>query len=277
MLLQLAASYSYDSIIFGLMFLFTAKLISVFYSDKKVTKKQMVLFALLSIAIAISKYVYAPVILCLLVIPSDKLDVKNPKRLKGIIIISIIVCAVAAIAILQNSISVLDYLVPSYSTAKDQSLFTIIVGYISMFAMTAIEIMDFYIRSLVAYPGWYQIYVPTSIISAYYLLLIFSTVRNKDDKQFLSPGTRIWFVIFMGMSCILMTFPMAAKFTNPGSETIDGIQGRYFLPLVPLFCLGFRMKLVNADSAFFKKILWGGAYISFLFFGFCFLDLFSAI
>ncbi|MCR5592612.1 MAG: DUF2142 domain-containing protein [Saccharofermentans sp.] len=277
MLLQLAASYSYDSIILGLMFLFTAKLISVFYSDKKVTKKQLIAFAVLAVAIAISKYVYAPVILCLLVIPSDKIDVKKPKLLKGIVVACLALCTITAVAVLQNSISVLDYLVPSYSTAEDQSVFNVIVSYIGMFAMTMIEIMDFYIRSLVAYPGWYQIYVPTSIISAYYLLLIFSTVRNTGDKKYLSTGTKIWFAVFMGMSCILMTFPMAAKFTSLGSETIEGIQGRYFLPLVPLFCLGFRMKLVNADSAFFKKILWGGAYISFLFFGFCFLDLFSAI
>lgn len=277
MLLQQSVSYSYDSIIFGLMFLFTAMLVSVFYSDGKVTRKQFIILALLSVAIAISKYVYAPVILSLLAIPSDKLDVKNPKRLKRIVFISIVAGAAIVIAILQHSFTVLNYFVPAYAENSNQSVFSIIVGYIGMFAMTMIEITDFYIRSLVAYPGWYQIYVPTSIISAYYLLLIFSTVRNKEDKQFLGLGTKVWFGFLMVVSCILFTFPMASKFTSVGSETIDGLQGRYFLPLVPLFCLTFRMKLVSADKSFFNKVLFGGAYVSFLFFGFLFLDLFSAI
>ena len=145
-----------------------------------------------------------------------------------------------------------------------------------MLQMTAINISDFYLQSAVAYPGWYQIYVPFTIIFAYYLLLVFSLFRN-DDNKLPGAGTRIWGAVLIFISFVLITLPMAAKFTDFDSDTISSIQGRYFIPLIPMLCMGIGTKHIKADASFYKKVEFGTAYIGFIYFGFCMLKLFNAI
>ena len=276
MVLQQTATYSYDSVIIGIAFLFVSYAVRVFYDKDKVTGKQFIILAVLSFCLAISKFVYAPVVLLLLAIPSDKLNVKHPVAVKRAIIGSIIVMGLIVVSILQSSRSIGQFFIPSFVNGT-QSAFYIVVRYTEMLIMSAIEIADFYIHSLVAYIGWYQIYVPVSIVSVYYILLISSLAREKDEKEFWSLSTKVWMGILVVISVVLITLPMAAKFTNPSSETVDNVQGRYFLPLLPFICLGLRTKHITADDSFKKKVVWGTCYVSFLFFGFFFLDLFSAI
>lgn len=275
MVLQQTATYSYDSIIIGIIFLFTAMTISVFLQDTKVTPKQFIILALLSVAVAISKFVYAPLILLLLAIPSDKLSVKKPNTLKACIIAALFVCGTVMIIVLQNLLGVLQYFIPAYASSNSSLLVTVI-HYWEMLQMTAINISDFYLQSAVAYPGWYQIYVPFSIVCVYYLLLVFSLFRN-DDKKFIGLGTKVWMAVLILASVVLITLPMAAKYTNADSDTISSVQGRYFLPLIPVLCMGLRTRHIKADESFYKKILFGTGYVSFVYFGFCMLKLFSAI
>jgi uncharacterized membrane protein len=275
MVLQQTATYSYDSIIIGLLFLFTAMTMSVFLQDKKISVKQFVILALLSIGVAISKFVYAPLILILLAIPSDKLSVKKPNALKAAIIAALVLGGTIMMIVLQNTLGVLQYFTPSYA-AGNSSILVTIVRYWEMIQMTAINISDFYFQSLVAYPGWYQIYVPFSIVCVYYLLLVFSLFRN-DDNKYLSLSTKVWTAVLIFMSCVLITLPMAAKYTNADSDTISSVQGRYFLPLIPILCMGLRTRHIKADESFYKKVLFGTGYVSFVYFGFCILKLFAAI
>lgn len=275
MVLQQTATYSYDSIIIGTLFLFTAMTISVFLQDDKVTIKQFVILGLLCVAVAINKFVYTPIILILLAIPSNKLPFKKPRIIKIAIIAGLGVSAAVMFIILQSKLSIAQYFIPSYSSGNG-SLMVNMIHYWEMLQITAINISDFYVHSLVAYPGWYQIYVPVTVVSIYYLLLIFSLFRN-DNNKFLGTGTKVWMGILIFISCVLITLPMAAKFTNPDSETIDSIQGRYFLPLIPILVMGLRTKHIKADPSFFKKVEFGTAYIGFVFFGFCILKLFGAI
>ena len=275
MVLQQTATYSYDSIIIGLLFLFTAMTVSVFMQDGKVTLKQFVILALLCVGVALCKFVYAPLILLLLAIPSDKLGAKKPNALKTAVIAALAVCGTLMLIILQHTHGVLQYFVPAYASGNGSALVGI-VHYWEMLQMTAINISDFYLQSAVAYPGWYQIYVPFTIIFAYYLLLVFSLFRN-DDNKLPGVGTRIWGAVLIFISFVLITLPMAAKFTDFDSDTISSIQGRYFIPLIPMLCMGIGTKHIKADASFYKKVEFGTAYIGFIYFGFCILKLFGAI
>ena len=275
MVLQQTATYSYDSIIIGLLFLFTAMTVSVFLQDGKVTTKQFVILALLCVGVALCKFVYAPLILLLLAIPSDKLSVKKPNALKAAVIAALTVCGTLMLIILQHTHNVLQYFIPAYASGNGSALVGI-VHYWEMLQMTAINISDFYLQSAVAYPGWYQIYVPFTIIFTYYLLLIFSLFRN-DDNKLPGTGTKIWSAVLIFISCVLITLPMAAKFTDFDSDTISSIQGRYFIPLIPMLCMGIGTKHIKAEASFYKKVEFGTAYIGFIYFGFCILKLFNAI
>ena len=172
---------------------------------------------------------------------------------------------------------VLDYFIPSYAHSSGGSVFAIVARYYEMLQMTAIEISDFYMHSMVAYPGWYQIYVPVTITTSFYLMLFMSLTRRKGEDRFPGMGIKIYGAVLIIISVILITLPMAAKFTDIDSDTISSIQGRYFLPLMPLLCMGLRIKHLEADESLMGKVQWGTCYIGFIFFGFCFLKIFGAI
>jgi len=277
MVIQQAVTYSYDSFILGIVLLFTAMTVKVFVQEEKLSLKQFIILGVLAFAVAVSKYVYAPIIFILLALPAGKLlNVKNPVRLKRGILAGMGICGAAAFIILQNTRNILKFFIPSYA-GQEKSVFIIIVKYWEMLQMTVVRISDFYVHSLVAYPGWYQIYVPVLIVAVYYLLLIFTLMRRKDETCNIGNGTRVLGVCLMILSCLLITLPMAARFTDPASETVDSIQGRYFLPLIPLLAMGLRTKHITSDDTLQKKVLFGAGYIGFLFFGFCCLKIFSAI
>lgn len=276
MVLQQAVTYSYDSIILGLIFLFTAITVSVFEQEEKLTLKQFIILGVLAFGIAISKYVYAPLIFIVLALPYTKLNFKNPKAVKNGVIAGILVCGVSAMIILQTTRSIFKFFIPSY-VSDGQPVFGIIVKYMEMLQMTAIRNSDFYVHSMGAYPGWYQIYVPVLIVASFYILLIFSLVRKKDEKALFGTGTKVLGAALVITSCLLITLPMAAGFTDPMSETVDSIQGRYFLPLVPFVFMGLRTKHITDDGRLSGKVMWGAGFMSFLFYAFCFLKIFNAI
>ncbi len=276
MMLQQTVTYSYDSFILGIVFLFTAFTVSVFRQDTKVTLKQFIILACLSVALALSKFVYAPLILILIAVPSDRFNLKNARKIKAGIIGAIAVAGFIAMIWLQNTRGIFNYFTPSFASA-DQSFFVIAVKYFEMLQMSVIKISDFYIHSLVAYPGWYQFYIPETIVSVYYLLLLLSMIRTEGEEKKTGTALRVWGAFLMIVTFVLITLPMASKFTNVGSETIDNVQGRYFLPLVPLIVTALRTRHIKADPSFGLKIIWGAEYLSFLFFGYMFLTVFQAI
>lgn len=276
MVLQQCVTYSYDSVLIGAMFLFAAIIVSILKSEEKITLKQYIVLGVLAVTIALSKFVYAPLILVLLAIPASKFKFKRVNLLKGAVIAGIAVCGAIAFSVLQSKLNVLQYFIPS-SASEDSSLFVNVVHYVEMLYMTFVECIDFFIHSMVAYPGWYQIHVPVIIVSSYYLLLIFSLVRRNNEVRFIGTGFKVWTAFLIVASIVLITLPMAAKFTNPGSDYVDSIQGRYFLPFIPLIALGIRMKNVTSDDSIGGKVMFGSCYMSFMFFAFCILRIFVAI
>ena len=276
MVLQQTATYSYDSITIGFAFLFTAMTVQVFRSKEKIPVKTIILLGLVSAGLALSKYVYVPLILILLALPSSRYNVRKPKLLKGIIIGSIIVFGLITFAVLQHLTDISQLMLPSFAQSI-RSPFIIAVRYFEMLVMNAVSISDFYVHTLVAYPGWFQIYIPVTIVTAYYILLIFSMFRRKDEKGFPKAGLKLYGAILIIISCVLISLPMAAKFTNVDSDTVDSIQGRYFIPLIPFICLGLRSRHIRVDGQVTNKILYGAGYLSFLFFAYCLLKLFYAV
>jgi uncharacterized membrane protein len=81
-------------------------------------------------------------------------------------------------------------------------------------------------------------------------------------------------VIFL--TFILLT-SMLLSYTPADTFYILGVQGRYFLPLVPFVFMGLRTKHITDDGRLSGKVLWGAGFMSFLFYAFCFLKIFNAI
>lgn len=84
--------------------------------------------------------------------------------------------------------------------------------------------------------GWLEIPNTVKPRTIYIILAIVSVIRIKGEEQKIDAQTRIWCNVF-GWGGILLCFAAMLVFWTPvGHDVIEGVQGRYFLPLLfPIF------------------------------------------
>ena len=66
----------------------------------------------------------------------------------------------------------------------------------------------------------------------------------------------IWIMAFIILLAVIFTPMMLLSWTNEGADVIDGIQGRYYLPILPLLLIiitKYLMKYINIDDNNFLK------------------------
>ncbi len=75
----------------------------------------------------------------------------------------------------------------------------------------------------------------------YFLMMVFLCITEpsvEGERLRLGIGRRIWIFLMIGAASVLIWTSMYVAFTVPGSDTIAGVQGRYFIPLIyPLYLL----------------------------------------
>lgn len=104
--LQLAGSFTYDTMVIALCFLFTAFVFSCAYEKEKITIKEIVILAVLASLIAPCKIVYITIIALCFIIPLDKF--KSFKT--AIVSFGIILCCAAAMWFVTNAATVFNIL-----------------------------------------------------------------------------------------------------------------------------------------------------------------------
>jgi uncharacterized membrane protein len=112
------------------------------------------------------------------------------------------------------------------------------IQFFNIITKTIIEYSTTYINTTVGSSfGWFQIAIPGSMTIIMLITAAFSIFANnekgeqpnKNDK-FIASSTLI-------LSFILVLLSMLFTWTNHTSEIIQGVQGRYFIPLLPIAAL----------------------------------------
>lgn len=88
-----------------------------------------------------------------------------------------------------------------------------------------------YADHLVGHLGWLDIQLPKTLVGIAFILLIAAGVTASVN---LSRATRITAAIILAASCLLISLSQYVAWTPLRAGFIAGMQGRYFLPLVPL-------------------------------------------
>lgn len=114
-------------------------------------------------------------------------------------------------------------------------------------ARTSMHYLTQYTESFVGTLGWLDTRLPGVFIGLYLgLLVAVLFIGRKADTDRPSPRLeRVWYFVLWSAT-ILLIFASLAMVWNPvGVAVIEGIQGRYFIPLVPLLllCAGAALKL----------------------------------
>jgi uncharacterized membrane protein len=93
----------------------------------------------------------------------------------------------------------------------------------------------FYFDSTIGRLGWLTVKLPFVMhIIPYFVLLFLSAILNRKDRQSWFEGLFVFGLAVFNVILILTTVFIA---WSKDFENIDGVQGRYFIPLLPLFAL----------------------------------------
>jgi uncharacterized membrane protein len=233
-----AASLSADAPTNALAVLFTAAVWRrLFGQPPRIGRFEQVFLVLASALFALTKPGYWPLAALVLLIPRSRFRDRRERLL--------LCSAVLLAALLPSLLWLLDARsvepVPaSPDTDPEEQLLFILrspIGYLRIALCTLAGGWVDYARTLVGVLGHLNIPLPGALYLVYPLALVAAAMADPRDPEELSPWRRIALAA-IALACVGCVFTMAYLGWNPvGAATISGVQGRYFVPVLPLALL----------------------------------------
>ena len=254
MCMQLICSFSYDSPIIGVSFFVTAWMLHLIYQKEQISFKEWLLTSVLAFCLIPCKFTIGPFLLIFL-IPKEKY--KSKKR-KWIFVAIVVVCGVIGLLpqyteMIAEYIGGLDSMQSNNYNLRSESLYTL--GWIANNPKATIQIFLHTIRQQFTFywtnmlGGRLAVFEPTLDWSLFlHCAFLLASVRDPEDHIILPMKHRVLcmggFVATVLTTMLLMLF----MYTPVGREVIEGVQGRYFLPVLPMLFLFLGMDSITLSE-----------------------------
>lgn len=240
------SSLSPDAMTISMAFFYIAYILSLAFSKENhsIDGKKIAILTVLSVIIAMCKIVYLPLILLLFIIPKEKF--KNEKKIKNIIFIGAIAVVLNLIWLMVAGIY-LSHFREGDSSIQVISILTNPIKYLQNCLYTVNLNGQDYIYSMFGGElGWGELVQLNSIVP--YILcfiLIWITITDQTIKDKFKLYQKVWITIAAIAVVGLIFTSLYVQWTTIGSDSVLGIQGRYFIPILPLVALliGSQLKV----------------------------------
>lgn len=252
-------SLSPDALTISISYLFISYILHISFNEniEIVKGKHKFILLVLSIIIALCKIVYIPLVGLILIIPKEKFKY-NRKKITFFLI--------AAIAVSINLYWL--YFSSRYLSnfrdgdSKIQVLLAIKnpIQYIQNILYTIDSNMDKYTMSLYGCElGWGEL-IKVNYLVPYIFIFMHAVSAISDEK--LKDKFKRYQIVYMFLVSItiigLILTSLYVQWTMIGSSSIAGVQGRYFIPILPIILLiiGSKMKIKSLyeEKSVDKKI-----------------------
>lgn len=259
MSLYLASAVSYDMLLIGGSFLFTAMSFSILCNaEKKYDISYLIIFGVIAYIFYVLKLIYLPMFLILFVIVMGKYSrgedsIKKYVRAAivsiGVFLILIIITKTLP-GLLAETTQVVSTSGPSLEQQQKELIISDPLKYLQIFFTELKTRRDFYVTSTVGTLGL----VDTPLFSVYVYPYVFAVLITGISEISLSEIKVKWWhrlaVILPIAAAVFGAFlAMYISWTpliyGVGAEVIEGVQGRYFLPLLPPLFLIFANSIVR--------------------------------
>ena len=244
------STLSVDGILISTSMLFISYILHIKNDNIDVGYKQILVLSILSIIIAISKTIYLPLVILILLIPKQKF--KNTNKY-------LIFASIFAVA------TIIDYLwykngSTNFVLREEQNIWinTILsnpIEYIGKMFYTIVVKFWTYLEEI--FGGKLEYNENVSVYVFPFILLIASiliTIKGKENKIKFSKSDKILMTITIIGIVIMVFTAMFASEKRFDLPYIKGVQGRYLLPILPLIFLLF-LKGNSDDIDTTKKIV----------------------
>lgn len=258
--------YSYDSGIIAYSLLVFACLMRGFFGEQKsIGCKEIVIYLIISAFLAPCKVVYSGMILLGLLVPLSQFqDVKVGRIGKCILIFAVIASVlVLRIASMSTLVSQSSDASRGQEIGRFYTLSDIIMhpkNSFEVFFRTLDSLGDFYWGSTLGYSlGWLQknLQFPAFFMIPYLLFGFICCLDSEDEPSFLSPICSILFIIAFALAALGSIVSMWLGWTFNYENVIQGVQGRYFLPVLPALLFGSRTRLFKFNSSSLSVVSFG--------------------
>ena len=265
MTLHLAASFSYDVMILGCMFLLTAVCLDLAFEAERVRIRDVVLLAVLAAVAGPCKMVYAPMLgLCLLV------PVRKFGGARNWFVSAFVVAGAWAVSMyLVNSQVITTYATAteadSYVAWAEEAGFSMNllihnpVLLVRMFYQTLVwNAKDMHITMIGGWLGNLDqvLDVPYLVVWILTLCLIGLALKIPAEQIRMNLRQRFWVGVLAAACAGLTMLSMLIAWTPLSSRVILGVQGRYFLPFLPVLLLALKNHTVVLTKDKNRSILY---------------------
>lgn len=244
--IQQVVSYNYDSFLLGICFFAIAYILNFIYTDREIKIYDWFIIIGIVISIASIKFVYLPLLGLALFIPKNKF--KNGIRK---IVSSLCIIFVAIFITLYTRL--LDYgktFAETTQNAVEPAKFSIDYCMNNPFQILGIfyrtierQSSRFLSELLGASLGYLNINIPQILAILILILLLLSMINESFAKSDIYKIK--WYLAFccvIVFACLMVV--MFFDWTPFGNSQIEGIQGRYLLPILPLALLLFENNII---------------------------------
>ena len=233
-------SLSPDAMTISVAFFYIAYILHLAFGKKEqLGMKEKVILLISSIVIALCKIVYIPLVGLILIIPKEKF--KNQGNKNKILNF----CVIAGIAVIINLI---------WLAISSRYLSTFREGDSKIQVLLALQNPILYIQNVLytfnlngsnyllslfgADLGWGELIKLYSIVPYAFLgIYLFTAITDNELKDKLKKYQIIWISLVILAIVGLIFTSLYVQWTTVGQTSIAGIQGRYFLPILPLVML----------------------------------------
>lgn len=264
--LQQCTSFSYDAVITGTIFLYSCYCIALAYNDEPVKPKDILVMGILGIVFIYGKSgIYLPMCLLALLIPAKKF---GGRRMQGICMTGLFALPVLSF-LNKNTVAVNYIATTTEATATVGSSTT--AGYtIGFFLQQPLELVRilantisdktaFYLESLAGQKmGWVEIEI-SQVIPMLFLLLLFLSVLKTREEPFYVEAWHKWWIAFICLACAgIILAGMLLTWTPKDYISIEGVQGRYFIPFMLALSLTGRNNRLMYEKSIDRGLMYAG-------------------
>lgn len=228
-------SMSPDGFTISLSLFFLALILKLSYGDSRIRSRDLVVTAVSAIILSQLKIVYVVLLLLLLMIPLKKFG--SPRQ--AIMFKAALLGAAFLLNVIWLKISA-GFLVefnPGVDTPAQVSFILTHMGkYYGITASTLIARGNVWLATMVGQTmGAYSIGTAGIVWVTGLILLIYETLTCYEMKEKVRKWDPLLLIITFLLGCALVVTSLYVQWTPLQNNTIEGIQGRYFTPLIGLF------------------------------------------
>ena len=241
MSLHQATTYSYDTFINALALMWIALVLKAAAGQGIMSRKEKVVLLFVAVLLAPAKPVYYPLLLLALLIPS-----RRYAGIKDQIISLGCLWALALAAVLAFQAGTMGSMTDAgnYVNWEGEANYTLTdaladpVNTLRIFVRTIrFNWQDYFYQALGSVMAGLTVALPIRYIQAYLVLLLLCVLNRAEDDHRITLAARGLYLVSGAGVALLVLVSMFLLWTSNTQQMIQGVQGRYFIPALPLLFL----------------------------------------